>query len=99
MQHANRQREYGRIEKLAQREILKVEKEYARDRDSLRERDTKVLFNSFLHLYCTRMLMLLDAGHSPRKANTVLNENKRSCYWSWLFARTCWHPLLVYVMF
>lgn len=46
MQQVNRNREYGRIEKLAQREILKVEKEYARDRDSLRERDTKVIFFS-----------------------------------------------------
>jgi len=43
LQQSNRSREYGRIEKLAQREILKVEKEYARDRDSLRERDTKML--------------------------------------------------------
>jgi hypothetical protein len=43
MQQSHRNREYMRIEKLTQREILKVEKEYARDRDSLRERDTKML--------------------------------------------------------
>lgn len=51
-QVANLYREYGRVEKLAQREILKVEKEYARDRDSQKERDTKVPYSLFiLHIY------------------------------------------------